>query len=77
MCQIKKVRKVGDNGHFVFRQKLLDENGSVMTVVVMVKQQGLFSPKFGATSSHVFTQDKPGIHSALSVLSLVSCFSAS
>jgi len=34
----------------------------------MVKQPGLFSPKFGATSSHVFTQSpqnvavEPGIH---------------
>jgi hypothetical protein len=37
--------------------------------VVMVKPPGLFSPKFGATSSHVFTQPlqnvavEPGIHS--------------
>jgi hypothetical protein len=37
--------------------------------VVVVKQQGLFSPKFGAHSSQVFTQSpkniavEPGIHS--------------
>jgi hypothetical protein len=52
-----------------FRQKLLGEDGSVRRGVVMVKQPGLFSPKFGATSSHVFTQSpqnfavEPGIHS--------------
>jgi hypothetical protein len=34
----------------LFRQKLLDEDGSVRRGVVMVKQPGLFSPKFGATS---------------------------
>jgi hypothetical protein len=49
---------VGDDNHFVFRQKLLDEDGSVRRGVVMVKQPGLFSPKFGATSSHVFTQSQ-------------------
>jgi len=37
--------------------------------VVMVKQPGLFSPKFGATSLFIFTQSpqnvalEPGIHS--------------
>ena len=37
--------------------------------VVTVKQPGLFSPKFGATSSHIFTRSpqniavEPGIHS--------------
>jgi hypothetical protein len=50
-----EVRWVGDDNHFVFRQKLLGEDGSVSRGVVMVKQPGLFSPKFGATSSHVFT----------------------
>jgi hypothetical protein len=47
---------VEDDNHFVFRQKLLGEDGSVRRCVVMVKQPGLFSPKFGETSSHVFTQ---------------------
>jgi len=60
---------VGDDSHFVFRQKLLGEDGSVRRGVGMVKQPDLFSPKFGATSSHVFTQSpqnvavEPGIHS--------------
>jgi hypothetical protein len=36
----------------MFRQKMLGEDGSV----AMVKQPGLFSPKFGATSPHVFMQ---------------------
>jgi hypothetical protein len=60
---------VGDDGHFVFRQKLLGEDGSVRRGVVMVKQPGMFSAKFGATSSHVLTQSpqnvavEPGIHS--------------
>jgi hypothetical protein len=44
------VRWVGDDRNFVFRQKLLGEGGSVRRGVVMVKQPGLLSPKFGATS---------------------------
>jgi hypothetical protein len=60
---------VGADRHFVFRQKMLGEGGSVRWGVVMVKQSGLFSPKFGATSSHVFMQSpqnfavEPGVHS--------------
>jgi hypothetical protein len=60
---------VEDDSHYLFRQKLLGEDGSVRRDVVMVKQPGLFSPKFGTTSSQVFTQSpqniavKPGIHS--------------
>jgi len=60
---------VGDDKHFFFHQKLLDDDGSVRQSFVMVKQPGLFSPNFGATSSHVFTQSpqnvavEPGIHS--------------
>jgi len=50
-CQIKEVLWVGDDGHFVFRQKLLGEDRSVRRGIVMVKQPGLFSPKFGATFS--------------------------
>jgi hypothetical protein len=59
---------VGDDRHYVLRQKLLGEDGSVRRGVVMATQPGLFSPKFGATSSHVFTQlpqnfaVEPGIH---------------
>ena len=60
---------MGDDSHFVSRLKLLGEDGSVRRGVVMVKQPGLISPKFGTTSSHVFTQSlqnlaaEPGIHS--------------
>jgi hypothetical protein len=61
---------VREDSHFVFHQKMLGEDGSVRRNVVMVKQQpGLFSPKFGATSSHVFTKSpqsaavEPEIHS--------------
>ena len=52
---------MGDDSHIVFRQKLVDENGSLRRGVVMVKQPGLFSPKFGATSSHVFTQSPQNV----------------
>ena len=45
---------MGDNSNFVFRQKLVVEDGSVRRGVVMVKQSVLFSPKLGAMSSHVF-----------------------
>jgi hypothetical protein len=61
---------VGDDSHLVlFRQKLLGEDGNVRRDAVTMKQPGPFSPKFGATSSHVFTQSPqnvevgPGIHS--------------
>jgi hypothetical protein len=60
---------VRDDRHFVFLQKLLGKDGSMRRGVVMVKQPGLFLPKFWATSSYVFTQSpqniavEPGIHS--------------
>jgi hypothetical protein len=60
---------VGDDNHLLFRQKLLGEDGSVRRGVVITKQPSLFSLKFGATSSHIFTQSpqnvavEPGIHS--------------
>jgi hypothetical protein len=60
---------VGDDSHFVLCKKLLGGDGSVRWGIIMVEQQGLFSPKFGATSSHVSTQllqnftVEPGIHS--------------
>jgi hypothetical protein len=66
---MRGVRWAGDDRHFVFRQKLLGEDESVRRGVVMVKKPGLFSPKFGAMSSHVLTQSpqnvavEPGIHS--------------
>jgi hypothetical protein len=37
---------VEDDSHFLFRKKLLGEEGSVRQGVVMVKLPGLFSPKF-------------------------------
>jgi hypothetical protein len=46
---------VGVDSHF-FRQKLLGKVGSVERGVVMLKQPGMFSPNFGARSSHVFTK---------------------
>jgi hypothetical protein len=60
---------VGDDSHSVFHQQLLGKDGSVRRSVLMVKHGGLFSPKFMATCSHVFTQSpqnvavEPGIHS--------------
>jgi hypothetical protein len=60
---------VGDESHFVFCQKLLSGDGSVKQGVIMVKQPGLFLPKFRAMSSQVFTQSpqnvtvEPRIHS--------------
>ena len=60
---------MGDNSNFVFRQKLVGEDGSVRRAVVMVKQPDLFSPKLGAMSSHFFMHSpqnfavEPGIHS--------------
>ena len=60
---------MGDNSHFVFRQKLVGEDGSVRRCVVMMKQPGLFLPKLGTKSSHFFTQSPQnfavelGIHS--------------
>jgi hypothetical protein len=52
---------VGDDSHFVFRQKLLGEDESVRQGVVMVKQQGMFSPKIGTMSSHVFMQSPQNV----------------
>ena len=57
-AKYRGVRWVGDDSHFVFRQKLLGEDGSVRRGIFMVKQPGLFSPKFGATSSRIFTQSQ-------------------
>jgi len=59
---------VGYKSNFVFCQKLLGEDGSVRWGIDTVKQPGLFSPKFGAKSSHVFMRSpqnlavEPGIH---------------
>jgi len=52
---------VGDDSHFVFRQKLLGEDGSVRQGVVMVKQPGLFSPKLEVMSSRVFMRSPQNV----------------
>jgi len=39
----------------------VDEDGSVRQGVVMVKQPGLFSPKYGASSVHVFMQSPQNV----------------
>ena len=60
---------MGDDSNFAFHKNLLREDGSVSWGIVMVKQPGLFSPKFGAKSSHLFTQSpqnvtvEPRVHS--------------
>jgi hypothetical protein len=62
----------------VFRQKMLSEDGSVRRGVVMIKQPGLFSPKFGATSLHVFTQSPQNVtvdHGIHSLVCWDRCFS--
>jgi hypothetical protein len=61
---------VGDDSRIVFRQKLLGEDGSVRLGVLMVKQPGLLSPKFGATSSRVFKQSPQNIAVELGIHSL-------
>jgi hypothetical protein len=52
---------VGDDSYLVFRQKLLSEDGSERRGVVMLRQVGLFSPKFGAKSSHSLTHSPQNI----------------
>ena len=64
---------MGDDSHFVFRQKLLGENGSVRRGVVMVKQPGLFSPKFGAMSWDFFTQSPQNVAAEPRIHSLACC----
>jgi hypothetical protein len=46
---------MGDGSNLVFHQKLLGEDGS-MRWSIMVKQPGLFFPKFGLTSFLIFMQ---------------------
>jgi hypothetical protein len=56
--QSEKQGKVGwmrKESHAVFGQKVTGEEGSVRLVVMMQKPV-LLSPKFGAKSSHIFTQ---------------------
>jgi hypothetical protein len=46
---------MGDDSH-VFIQKFPGEKGSVRGCVVVMQQPVLLLPKFGAKSSHIFTQ---------------------
>jgi hypothetical protein len=65
---------------FVFRLKLLGEDGSVRRGVVKVKQPGLFSPKFRTMSSHVSTQSPQNLAAETGIHSLASwdrCFALS
>jgi hypothetical protein len=50
------VGRVGDDSHTLFRQKSPGGKGSVRRCVVVMQQPVLLSPKFGAKSSHIFTQ---------------------
>jgi hypothetical protein len=45
-----------DDSNVVSGQKLLSEKGSVRRCVVVMQQPVLLTPKFGAKSSHIFTQ---------------------
>jgi hypothetical protein len=60
----------GDDSHFVFCQKLLGEDGSERQGIVVVKLPGLFSPKCGPTSSHIFTQLPQNVAAELRIHSL-------
>jgi hypothetical protein len=52
----RKVEWVVDDSHVVFHQKFRDEEGSVKRCVIVVQQPVLLLRKFGAKSSHIFTQ---------------------
>jgi hypothetical protein len=66
-CQIRRVRWVKDDRHFVLRQKQLGEDGSVRLGVVMVKQPVLAEVRGDvfARSDAVATKvaEEPGIQS--------------
>jgi hypothetical protein len=48
---------VGDDNYVIFgKKKIPGEKGSVRRCVVMMQQPVPLSPKFGAKSSHIFTQ---------------------
>jgi hypothetical protein len=52
----RKVRRLGDNSHVVFGKTFPGGKGSVRRCVVVMQQPIVLSPKFGAKSSHIFTQ---------------------
>jgi hypothetical protein len=50
-----KSTVVGNNSHVAFGERFPCGKGSVRLCVVLMHQLVLFSPKFGAKSSHIFT----------------------
>jgi hypothetical protein len=52
----RKLGLVGDYNHCFFVKKFSGEKGSVRRCVVVMQQPVPLSPKFGAKSSHIFTQ---------------------
>jgi hypothetical protein len=52
----RTVKWVGNDSHVVFGYKFFDERESVRRCVIVMQQPVLLSPKFGAKSSHIFTQ---------------------
>jgi hypothetical protein len=52
----RKVGWVGEDSCVVFGQKFPGEKGSVRRFIVVMQQQVILSPKFGAKSWHIFTQ---------------------
>jgi hypothetical protein len=52
----RKVGWLGDDSHVVFGQKFPGEKGSLRRCVVMMQQPLLLLQRFGAKSSHIFTQ---------------------
>jgi hypothetical protein len=51
-----KVCWVRDDSHVIFCQKIPAEKGGVRRFAVLMQQPYLLSAKFGAKSSHIFTQ---------------------
>jgi hypothetical protein len=51
-----RVRVGGDDSHVAFGQQFLDEERSVRQSNVVIQHSVPFSQKFGAMSSHIFTQ---------------------
>jgi hypothetical protein len=52
----QKIMVGGDDSHVTFSKKIPWWKGSVRRRFVVMKQPVLLSPKFGAMSSHIFTQ---------------------
>jgi hypothetical protein len=54
--ETQKSSVAGDESHVFFGKKFPGEKGSVGRCVVVMQQPVLLSSKFGAKSSHIFTQ---------------------